>query len=145
MNSSVHASWLPFLVSTLLTAVCCGCGSGIYPVEGKVVWKDGTPATELAGSQVVFELEEANTSARGTVQPDATFRLTTNTPDDGALPGEHKVLVIEAARPMLGGSDMITPGLLDPRYSDPSTSGLTETVKPGINQVTLTVERNKKD
>jgi hypothetical protein len=114
-------------------------------VEGKVVWKDGSPATELAGSSVLFEHAEADTSARGTIQPDGSFRLTTNQPDDGALPGEHKVLVIEMGRQMAGGPDssLIAPGKMDSRFSDFGSSGLKVTVKPGVNPVTLTVERHQ--
>ena len=103
-------------------------------------------AAELAGSQVIFELAEKNTSARGTLQTDGTFQLTTNAPDDGAFPGEHQVIIIEPPRPMLGGSDSseIAPGLLDPKYADPGSSGLTATVEPKRNEITLTVERNPK-
>jgi hypothetical protein len=130
-----------------LAACLAGCGgSGVYPVEGRVVWKDGTPAKELAGSQVVFDLAEKQTSARGTIQADGTFRLTTNKPDDGALAGEHQVLVVEIGRKPLGGADAtaLAPGAMDARYSDPSQALLRATVKPGTNPVTLTVERAPK-
>lgn len=129
----------------LLALMSVGCGTGVYPVEGKVVWADGSPATELAGSQVAFEQPVANTTARGTINPDGSFRLTTNTPDDGAVPGEHKVLVIEVGRKSLAGPDgtNIAPGALDPKFYTFETSGLSATVKPGTNEVTLKVERNK--
>src|SRR4051812_47537600 len=127
----------------LLLSLLVGCGSGIHPVDGKVLWQDGTPATELAGSHVVFDLPERQTGARGYVQPDATFHLTTHTPDDGALPGEYRVMIIEVGRKSLGGPDasQIAPGAMNSRYSDPSTTDLRATVQPGLNLVTLTVER----
>lgn len=135
-----------FVLSSLTIALCAftGCGSGIYPVEGKVVWADGSPATELAGSQVVFEQPVANTTARGTINADASFHLTTNTPDDGVVAGEHKVLVLEVGRQSLSGPDgtNIAPGALNPKFYTFETSGLTATVKPGTNEVTLKVERN---
>ncbi len=126
----------------ILIPLLFGCGSGLYPVEGKVVWKDGGPATELAGSNIIFEA--ADTSALGSIQPDATFRLTTNKPNDGAPAGDYKVLILEVGRKPLPGGDGTTlaPTIIDSRYSDPSTSDLTAQVKPGANQVTLTVERN---
>jgi hypothetical protein len=73
-----------------------------------------------------------------------SFQLTTNTPDDGALPGNHKVIVMEVGRPPLGGPDssLIAPGVMDPKFYDFSTSDLTATVKPERNEITLTVERN---
>ncbi len=135
-----HGARLTF--AALLTVFLSGCGSGVYPVEGTVVWEDGSPATELEGGQVVFDLPEKQTSARGVIRADGTFRLTTNKPDDGALAGEHQVLVIET-RKSQGGPDstVIAPGAMDPRFSDPKTSRLTATVKPGTNKITLTVER----
>jgi hypothetical protein len=127
----------------VLTAWLSGCSSGgPYPVEGQVVWKDGSPAKELAGSQVVFEIAEKQTSARGIVQADGSFHLSTNKPDDGALAGDHKVAIIET-RKQQGGPDSsnIAPGAMDPRFYDLKTSGLSATVKPGTNKIMLTVER----
>jgi hypothetical protein len=133
-----------FMVAVLLGG--CG-GSGLCPVEGKVLWQDGSPATELAGSQVMFEHAAANTSAQGTIQPDATFRMTTNAPNDGVLAGEHRILIVEVGRRPVEGADgeagtTLEPGKLDPKFADPSASNLTATIKPGTNQVTLTVDRN---
>lgn len=133
-----------------LAALCplvflAGCGSGIYPVEGQVVWKDGKPAKELQNGQVIFDLPDKQTSARGTIQADGSFTLTTKKPNDGALPGEYKVLIVEVGRKALGGPDgsAIAPGAMDTRYSDPSTSDLKATVKAGQNKITLTVDRWK--
>jgi hypothetical protein len=132
------------LIAALFLAVLqSGCGgSGPYPVEGNVVWKDGSPAKELEGSQVVFDLPEKQTTARGVIGPDGSFRLTTNKPNDGALAGEYKVLVLET-RKQIGGPDSsnIAPGVLDSRFYDPRTSDLHATVKPGLNKIMLTVER----
>src|SRR5947209_5023568 len=78
---------LAYQVVVVAGLVCCaGCGSNTYPVEGKVVWADGSPITELAGGMVQFESEKLtpNVSARGTIQPDGTFRIGTHNPDDGA-------------------------------------------------------------
>jgi hypothetical protein len=128
----------------LLLAALAGCGGDrINPVEGKIVWEDGSPATELAGSHVIFDLPEKQTSARGIVQEDGTFRLTTNKPDDGALAGDYKVLVVEANRKPLGGPDPteLAPGVVDSRYASPATSDLRTTVERGRNQITLIVKR----
>jgi|SRR6516162_11517944 hypothetical protein len=124
-----------------LTALLAGCGGGTYPVEGQIVWKDGSPAKELKGSFVLFELPEQKTSARGMIEEDGSFRLTTNKPNDGALPGEHTVLIVEVGRQHLGGPDSsaLAPGVMDARFSDPRTSGLKATVKPGVNKIMLTV------
>jgi hypothetical protein len=139
----------PRIVAVLVlvpSALLYGCGSGLYPVEGKVVWQDGAPAKELERSFVIFDLPEKQTSARGTIQADGTFRLTTNKLNDGALPGEYKVMVVEIGRKALGGPDAsaIASGAMDSKYSDPSTTPLKATVTAGTNKVTLTVERSQR-
>lgn len=136
----LHWRWVVAVFAAVLVSGCGG--GGPYPVEGQVVWKDGSPATELAGSQVVFDIPEKQTSARGVVQPDGSFGVSTTKPDDGALEGQHKVAIIET-RKQQGGPDSsnIAPGVIDPRFYDLKTSGLTATIKPGTNKVSLTVER----
>lgn len=131
-----------FMVLVTVVLAVPGCGSGIYPVDGQLVWKDGSPATELAGSNIIFE--GTKTSSLGVVQADGSFKLTTNKPDDGAPVGDFKVLVIETGRKPLPGGDgsTLAPSIVDPRYADASTSGLTAKVTPGTNQLTLTLERN---
>lgn len=138
--------WQGPLIALLLTAFLGGCGGGLQPVEGQVVWKDGSPATELKGSQVIFDLPEKQTSARGTIEADGSFRLSTNQPNDGVLAGEYKVLILEVGRKPLGGPDgsALAPTIMDSRYSDPSTTDLTATITSGPNNVTLTVERAKR-
>ncbi len=138
--------WGGLMAGLMLTALLGGCGSGLYPVEGKLVWKDGSPAKELEGSFVVFDLPEKQTSARGMIGPGGIFHLSTNKPDDGALAGEYTVMVVEVGRKHLGGPDgsALAPGAMDARFSDPRTSGLTATVKPGTNQITLTVDHPRR-
>lgn len=142
-SSRFHGRWGGGTAVLLLTAFLTGCGGGVGPVEGRVAWKDGAPARELAGCQVIFDLPEKQTSARGTIQADGSFRLTTNKPDDGALAGDYKVLLIEVGRKPRGGPDSteLAPGLIDARYADPSTTDLRATIPPGGGKVTLTVER----
>jgi hypothetical protein len=140
--------WSGAAVALVLTGLLGGCaGTGPYPVEGIVQWEDGSPAKELVNAIVIFDLPEKATKAQGNVQADGTFRLTTNKPNDGALPGEYKVLIIEVGRKALGGPDAsaIAPGHMDSRYSDPSTTDLKATVeKRSDNKITLTVKRARR-
>jgi hypothetical protein len=76
--------------------LCTGCNSsGIYPVTGKITFKEGMPpAAEVA--VVRFEPvgggdPEKVKPASGRIQPDGSYRLTTLEPDDGAFVGEYKV------------------------------------------------------
>jgi hypothetical protein len=139
-KNSPHSNLALVLLAALLAA---GCGSGgVHPVQGQVVWKDGSPAKELAGSLIFFEQAEAQTSARGQIKEDGSFQLTTNHEGDGALAGQHTVTILEVGRKSAGGPDAsaIAPGKIDTRYSTPSTSDLRAEVKPGQNKITLTVD-----
>src|SRR5436305_579462 len=84
---------LSALLAALTLAGLAGCGGGKYPVEGRVEWSDGTPAKELEGGLVVFESTTAPFCARGDIKEDGSFRLTTDRPEDGVLPGPYRVLI----------------------------------------------------
>src|SRR5689334_4598200 len=110
--------WLQFSLVLLVGAASLGCsGSGVYPVEGQVTWKDGRPAGDIAGSLIFFESAEKKTTSRGSIQADGSFKLTTNKENDGAPAGEHTVLLIEVGRKSLGGPDAtaIAPSKIDTR------------------------------
>lgn len=137
------SGWFGVLVAAALAGGCSATGP--QPVEGMVVWEDGSPATELATAQVVLDLPAKQTSSRGSVKPDGSFRLTTFRPDDGALAGDYKVMVLQVARKtMPNDNTRLMPGALDSRYADPSTTDLTATIKPGVNKITLKVKRAAK-
>ena len=132
--------------TALILPILLGCGpGGVYPVEGNVVWKNGSPAKELAGTLVFFEQPEKQLSARGQVAGDGSFRLTTHKENDGAPAGENIVLLVEIGRKPLGGPDgtQLAPGKIDSRYSTHSTTDLRATIKPGLNKIALTVEPPK--
>lgn len=130
----------PFGAVTLLAGLLtAGCGGPkTYPVEGKVVYTDGSPAKELAGGLVEFDAAEAGVSARGDIEADGTFRMSTYQPNDGCLPGKFRALIMPPASQDV---DRPLPPVIDKRYQGFDTSGLEVEVKPEKNQVTLTVER----
>jgi hypothetical protein len=72
-----------------------GCGSSgavnttTIPVKGRVTYK-GQPLTQ---GTVLFEPEGAGKEARGEINPDGTYVLTTYKPGDGAVPGAHRVSI----------------------------------------------------
>jgi hypothetical protein len=137
-----HTAALVAVVSMLFLT---GCNpDGIHPVKGQVVWKDTKqPATELANSLISFEQAATETSARGQIQADGSFQVTTNTENDGAKVGEHIVLIIEIGRLPAGGPDstQLAPGKISTIYATPGTSNLRAQIKPGLNEVKLEVER----
>jgi hypothetical protein len=95
-----------FFFLVLLTAIGCGGkAADAVKVEG-VVTLDGKP---LSGATITFyPVEESGGhSASGRTDSDGSFRLTTYRTDDGALPGEYKVIVEvkEATEGQLVGRD----------------------------------------
>jgi hypothetical protein len=128
------------LAFVLLTAVTVGCSSNRpQPVQGKIVFSDGAAATELAGYLVGMD-SGGPEGANGVVQPDGSFRVGTFENDDGAMPGKYKVSLTPPDPPL---DQPVPPPIIDPKYSNVETSGLTVEIKPGDNPVTLTVERAK--
>ena len=76
----------------LLGVVLIGCGGrGTTPVRG-VITLEGTP---VAGATVLFmpDGQDGCRPASGFTSSDGTFRLTTFKPNDGALPGNYRVLI----------------------------------------------------
>lgn len=129
------------VVLVAVLGLAAGCGGTMGQVDGKVVWADGSPATELDGSEVVFESAALGLSARGTVGPDATFRLRTEQPGDGAPVGDYQVAVVENQRNANPEGTLLHPPVLDQKYRDFKTSGLTARVTAGVSPVTLTVTK----
>ena len=129
---------LAFVLITALVAAGCG-GKRPYPVEGKIVFSDGTAATALAGFLVGMD-SGGQVGANGMVQADGSFRVGTYENDDGALPGKYRVSLTPPDPPL----DQPAPKpIIDPKYGDFATSGLNAEIKAGSNPITLTVERAK--
>src|SRR5262245_55467367 len=87
--ASVHVCYSAFRprTSALVVAVgllgLAGCGGpSLYPVHGKVVWENGADAQELAGGLVVCESVEGGVGARGDIEKDGSFQLSTYKPGD---------------------------------------------------------------
>jgi hypothetical protein len=110
------------VVLALILLASCG-GRRTYPVEGQVVFTDGVP---LSGGFVQFEPKDPEAppvTARGEIQENGTFRLSTFKEGDGALEGEHRALIT----PPLSGGDFErgnVPDVIHPKYKRLDTSGL---------------------
>ena len=124
----------------LATLMAPGCKrQEIFPVEGRIEFTDGKPAGELQGGFVVFDSLERKASARGVVNADGSFRLSTEGDDDGAYLGKHRVQIgIPKSIPEGGLKRNVT---MDPKFTRFETSGLEVAVEPKHNNVTLTIER----
>jgi hypothetical protein len=115
-----------------------GCGSGLYPVSGRVTLDDGQPLTK---GLVVFEQQtgEKPVTARGDLQADGSFQLGTRRPGDGAPRGKYRVLI----SPIIDVENPRDPPF-DKRYTAFDTSGLTFEVQAGTNDIPIRLDRPHK-
>jgi hypothetical protein len=130
----------------------CGWGGGPYPAEGIAYFRDGTRLTGgTVEAQPVFSGGE-KFIAKGTIQPDGTFRLSMPGRGDGAMGGLHRVRVLPP-EPSSGRSTAVAPSphAIHPRMQSFDTSGLEFYVHPdkGPNKLIVEVmfdqERDRKE
>lgn len=124
----------------LLLAVA-GCGDRLHPVRGTVTLEDGKPLTK---GLVIFERSEGGNpiTARGLVQSDGTFQLSTDKPGDGVPAGKYQVVINPQDMSDIPDEKKNLP--FDIRYLDFKTSDLQFEVKPGANEVPLKLAAGKK-
>jgi hypothetical protein len=141
-----HLRLASFFLCALVALPSCNKGTHkVYPVQGRVIFKD--TKQPLTAGIVEFEShaenEKLRINARGAIETDGTFRLTTFEDNDGAVLGPHRVVVIP---PIEGQQLQKTPKLLvDARFMDYDKSGLraTVTTNPEENQFVFEVEKPK--
>jgi hypothetical protein len=140
-----------FVLTGLAAGFCglLGCGpegvslEGVVPVSGTVT-QGGAP---LEGAAVTFAPTDGGRTASGLTDENGEFVLTTLQPGDGAMPGSYKVAITkketvgkeyteEEANEYYNKHQKQPPApeiknLLDEKYADPETSGLTADVPEG--------------
>lgn len=145
-------SFLGAVALVLALLVLAGCGDGqpeMIPIQGEVTY-NGKPLTEGTVHYMPRQRGEGQ-QASGGIGPDGEFQMTTRQRGDGVKPGEY-LLSVYAMAPhpgeptsreeieAMGGK--IERGFLIPeKYTDPQTSGLTDTVDAnhsGFKSIELT-------
>lgn len=122
-----------------LVAAAVGCNQQMHPVSGHVKFPDGTP---LKKGRIVFQGGDPNTGSWGLIRPDGSFVLGTADVDDGVPTGSYQVYIANAVTdppPNFAGNFISRP-LIDPKYMDPETSGLTYET-PGLLVWEIVVEK----
>ena len=129
-------------VIALALPIACGCGGSdqpeVYPVSGTVIFQ-GEP---IADASVRF-IPNEGPPASGQTDASGRFTLRTFEDDDGAVAGEHTVLVskTEQVDPNDQSSYPQMRSVLPPRYGKATASPLEVTVSPGDeNEFPLTIE-----
>ncbi|MGL6193598.1 MAG: hypothetical protein ACRC2T_02110 [Thermoguttaceae bacterium] len=137
---------IPVLVFICLAAV--GCNNGNVPLKGKVTFSDdGAPLTSGA---VVFEGE--NIRASGKLDNQGIYVVGTKSDKDGIPPGTYKVALVGAgasdgnmeiqdASGNVGSGLQIFKAVVDTKFTNPQTSGLTITVDRSTKTFDFEVDR----
>ncbi len=129
---------LRFLVPALLLLASLGCATELHKVRGRVRFPDGTP---LDTGRVVVDFGENPTGAWGSIRPDGTFEIGTNTPTDGMRAGTYRVY-ISGAETLPGPGAPARP-LVHQRFTNPGESGISFSV-PEQTEWDIVVERPEK-
>ncbi|MEM8733441.1 MAG: carboxypeptidase regulatory-like domain-containing protein [Planctomycetota bacterium] len=101
-----------------------GCSDQLktYPVKGKVQFEGGNP---VVVGMVELQSIEHKINARGDINRDGTFTLTTFAEGDGAIAGKHKCVVLQMVMTEhLKGHRHSNIGVVDRRHASYATSGL---------------------
>ena len=149
MQVSVRSYASTVILATIVCATVSGCAeSGIptYRAGGSVKFPDGRP---LKAGIVSFQPIDSNerVSPRGYLREDGSFELSTFKEGDGAIEGEHRVLIMPQ-----GPHDGPQPGRpaprlpIHPRFTRYETSKLRYTVSrdPEKNHFDIVVERPRR-
>lgn len=134
------------LAITLLPSLA-GCHSDqlpTYPVEGTIRFKDGSFPKF---GDIEFYSATHRINARGKINRDGSFTVGTYAPNDGAVEGEHKIIVIQISGTYLTAkyNDEIKHdhgSLVNTSYFDYRSSDLECNIERKSNPVELIVRKN---
>jgi hypothetical protein len=122
-----------------VAACIIGCGPGTSGAKGTAKLKDGTA---LPGGTVVLFSVGGGSSAYADIQSDGTFVLGTLDVDDGAIPGEYKVVVTATTSgehdESGGGGE--SKSLVHTKYNSVETTDLSVEIVSGENTLNLELE-----
>lgn len=137
-NSGHRYAKLAFLLSVL---GCVGCSDQLrtYPVSGKVKFNTGGP---VHVGTVELKSREHGVQARGAIESDGSFTLTTYEDGDGAVAGMHDCVVVQfVITEGVENYRASTIGVVNPKYGSYASSGLSVEIKPeSPNEVVIEVE-----
>ena len=134
----------------VLVTFLVGCGGGKVSLNGTVTFSDD--AEPLAQGTIAF-LKEGKIS-RGSIKPDGTFVVGTDTGADGLSPGNYQVYITGSDKPILAGTETVRVAgveetkeiytyerLIDSKYERPETSGLTYEINAATKTLDIKVDR----
>lgn len=135
--------------AVLVAGFCClllsGCNDQppTYKVLGTVEFSDGT---KPKFGDVEFYSDQFKINARGKIQRDGTFTVSTFHEGDGSVAGTQKIVIMQqVGNYLLAKSGTATKhdhgSLIDKKHFDYRTSGLSCEIVPGENHVHLVLKK----
>lgn len=140
-------SLITICLAIALLPSLAGCNSDqlpTYPVEGTIRFKDGSFPKF---GDIEFYSDTHRINARGKINRDGSFTVGTYEPNDGAVEGPHKIIVLQISGTYLTAkyNDDIKHdhgALVNKSYFDYRTTDLKYDIKPRNNPVELIVRKN---
>jgi hypothetical protein len=133
------------LGATLGSFAVVGCNRAKkkYPVQGKVVYKDG--GQPVPAGLVIWVESTAPPYQRSwaVIENDGKFVLSTDMEGAGAIKGEHRVRFTPGLN-AIGNPEELLAKAMPRRYFEYSTSGLKVDIKPQQNDLTVEVDPPEK-
>jgi len=144
---SVALRCAAILLTPFVVCVLSGCGNGLARVSGQVTL-DGQPLRGGGDVRATVKFQPANgtgPAAMGLVDENGNYSLSTGS-QNGIPPGDY-VVVCSASQLVKGAGSNAAQGarrITDPKYDNPSTSGLRFTVQSGKNEFNISLESPSK-
>ncbi len=121
------------LFASLVLTVICGCSNGQVPLSGSVTFEDGSPLT-----QGIVCFRQENYQAKGDIDSKGHYVLGAIHAKDGIKPGDYAVIILGAnSTDDFGKKDI----LIDPKFEDPTKSGIVCKVEKGMRKFDITVQK----
>jgi hypothetical protein len=136
----LHPGWIVGVAGVFVLA-WCGLSFGkrdvdrieVHPAQGRVQFGDAIPQGALL---TLHPLSPAlSIRPKATVRTDGTFQVSTYGASDGAPEGDYRVTIVWHQLVEVDGEPTAGPNLLPPSYSQPGTTDLRVSVKPGTNEL----------
>jgi hypothetical protein len=130
--------------------VCCGCSKPLatYPVKGQLKFEDGSVPKF---GDIEFFNAEHRLNARGKINRDGSFTVSTFNDGDGAVAGKHQVVIMQhvmtplVARAVTEANINHDHGkLIHQQYNDYRTSDLECTIIEAENRIEWILKQNPK-
>ena len=135
----IHRTYLGLF--SLLLFVVLGCNSGKVGLTGKVTFSDDD--SPVPTGIICFE-GSGGKMGRAEIQPDGTYRAGFDSAKDGLPKGTYKVYLTGVAKMEENVPGIPKPiSLIDPKYSNPSASGLTFEADGKTSIFNFSVDRKK--